>query len=686
MNQRRIATIGLCVLLIISLIPVSSVATQNQQQPKNAAYSEAAKSIHKSSADSSTSVPIQSNASNSSQKAIPAYVPNSRAHKNQAELTNSTKVSITDTQHVTTNKKIATNDTIENLTVVYNGSAQWTEGPIAANQATSVRKTSTEGVDQYSQSPTPPTNAALEPNINNGIIGDDSRLSVRSAYDITNYPWSSIVTLQLVFPDGTRSQCSGAIINGSSSQPPGHVLTAGHCVYSAERGGWVNTTTADSSYVVPGADGTQEPFGRVGIQKIRSYPEWITNENPAYDIALITLDERIGDETGALGYIGIDNTADEVYTHTPTRVTGYPSDKQAGTMWTSVGEGQGTYNFAASEATPEDIVHRYTVDTQVGMSGGPVWVEEYPTPAERQIVSIHAYAVDSDLDGNTEYTQGTRLTESRFSNIQSWTASDSIPDAANDQFEPNDDFISATEVTNDVALDNLRIVSDDVDMFATDLLSGQQLTATSTFDHTQGDLDMVLYNPDQELVAKSQSTTDGEQIEHTSIRNGTYYMAVYGHDDASASYSLSFSTSGSTDSSNDSLPVPAEWTLSTEQYFTLYEDGKRPGTQTISSKLNEWHSTENNSINDVEYSTQEISTALNYWFRSASGGKPIVPTDWELSEKQYFVFYEDGERPSTQEVSAKINQWLSSDSNSVNAVGFNPQEISNAINYWFSNM
>lgn len=687
MSRRHIAIICLCLVIISGLTPITSVAIQDPDPSKNDPYIETDNinqlSISKNSDNKQFT---HSDTSNNSQKKIPSYVPNSPENNKQSSASNTVSPDTTDTgsQPITTNKKIGKNDSLNNLTVIYNGSAQWTENSTSFNQTNSPDNHSAEATTQYSQQPTLPDDTTLQSNLNNGIIGDDDRVSVRSAYEITSYPWSSVVTLQLAFPDGTRSQCSGAIINGSSSQPAGHVLTAGHCVYSDERGGWVNTTGESSSYVVPGADGAQEPFGRVGIQNIRSYSGWITDRNPSYDIALITLDERVGEETGALGYVGIDRMSDEVYTHSPTRVTGYPGDKQPRTMWTSTGDGKGTYDFAASESTPEDIVHRYTVDTRAGMSGGPVWAEEYPTYDEQQIISIHAYAVDADLDGETEYTQGTRLTETRFNDIQSWTASDSIPDLANDRFEPNDDFITATTVSANTTLNNLQIVTNDVDMFATELSSGQRFNVTSVFDHTQGDLDMILYNPNRERVASSQSTTDREQIEHAAADNGTYYVAVYGHDDASASYSLSFHASESTDVSNGSPSVPAGWMLSDEQYFAIYEDGEQPNTQAVSSKLNEWYLSESNSISNTKFSTQEISTALNYWFRTdSSETNSAVPAEWQLSKSQYFAFYEDGERPNTQEASAKINQWFSSESNSINDVRFNSQEISYALNYWF---
>lgn len=449
-------------------------------------------------------------------------------------------------QRVISNETYNQSNSSSGQAIGYNGTDKWIIPPDDPKYSAIQGTTSTQNTGSLFQPSAAPTDSSLNPTINNGIIGPDDRILVADKYNTTEYPWSSIVRLNVAFPDGTRGLCSGAVIAGSDGNPSAHVLTAAHCVYSSDKGGWIDITGESQSYVSPGADGSREPFGRVGIQNIRSYNRWTESENPAYDIALITLDERIGDQTGSLGYVGIDGSTNSIYTHTPTRVTGYPGDKERGTMWTSTGSGEGTYNFASAGSAPENVVHRYTIDTSGGMSGGPAWVEDHPGYDGRPIASVHAYAVDTDRDGETDVTQGTRITRDRFNDIQSWIAEDSVETPTNDRFEPNDDFDSATPITVNNTVTDLQIVSGEFDVFAVNLSSGDRITAESVFNHSQGDLNMVLYTPTQEPVSESTSDTDGEQIKHEVSKNGTYYVAVYGVGDATAPYSLSLNITNNT--------------------------------------------------------------------------------------------------------------------------------------------
>jgi len=247
------------------------------------------------------------------------------------------------------------------------------------------------------------------------------------------------------------------------------------------------------------------------------------------------------------------------------------------------------------------------------MSGGPVWVEDYPAYNERRIASVHAYAVDTDWDGETELTQGTRITRDRFTDIQSWMTDTSVPSPENDRFEPNDDFISATPVSPNRTLTDLQIVNGEFDIFAVKLSSGDQLRAESMFDHNQGNLEMALYSPTQEPLTASQSDTSNEHVEYTASNNGTYYVGMYGQGDDSAPYSLSLAVSETPDSANNTA-VPADWTLNDGQYSAIYEGGERPNTQEISRKLNDWFTSENGTVSGTQFSTQDISTVLNYWF------------------------------------------------------------------------
>ncbi|MDB2276524.1 hypothetical protein PM022_18750 [Halorubrum ezzemoulense] len=161
-------------------------------------------------------------------------------------------------------------------------------------------------------------------------------------------------------------------------------------------------------------------------------------------------------------------------------------------------------------------------------------------------MSVNAYSVDTDRDGETELTQGTRITRDRFTDIQSWMSEDSVTNEENDRFEPNDDFISATPVTANTTLTDLQIANGEFDYFAVELSPGDRLTADSTFDTSQN-LNMVLYGPDQTSLGPTFSETDGKRIKYNASRDGTHYIAMYGIEEASVPYSLSINISESAD-------------------------------------------------------------------------------------------------------------------------------------------
>jgi len=113
--------------------------------------------------------------------------------------------------------------------------------------------------------------------------------------------------------------------------------------------------------------------------------------------------------------------------------------------------------------------------------------------------------------------------------------------AAPDQFEPNDDFNNSTTVEPGT-YSNLSIESADVDVYGVSLERGEALSAAIAFSHAEGDLEMALVGPDQEtVVAASESTTDNESVSTVAAQNGTYYLVVYGHGNATGTYDLTVS-------------------------------------------------------------------------------------------------------------------------------------------------
>ncbi|RAL20426.1 hypothetical protein DL240_16610 [Lujinxingia litoralis] len=117
--------------------------------------------------------------------------------------------------------------------------------------------------------------------------------------------------------------------------------------------------------------------------------------------------------------------------------------------------------------------------------------------------------------------------------IRAFVEGASCADAA---LEPNDAAAMATLVEEDfVGWTELAICEpDDVDLYAVELLRGDELDVLVTFSHAQGDLDLTLFSPAQsteaslggEGVVRSWSSDDDEELSHTAAESGFYYLRV----------------------------------------------------------------------------------------------------------------------------------------------------------------
>ena len=198
------------------------------------------------------------------------------------------------------------------------------------------------------------------------IIGSDNRSQITNT---TAFPYCAICSLRIEWPNGDVEDGTGAVITRMS------ILTAGHCVYQAERGGYANRIT-----VIPGRNGTEQPLGSYATSNVTILTKWRTEGGAANDAAFIKLNTNIGDRTGIMGY---GNYEDSYLLSKSLRLTGYPGDKPSGTMWTHSGipSSVATYTFS------------YSIDAVGGQSGAPVYI-----PSNNQVVGIHSRGNSS---GNT---------------------------------------------------------------------------------------------------------------------------------------------------------------------------------------------------------------------------------------------------------------------------------------------
>ncbi|MEF8812556.1 MAG: PPC domain-containing protein [Halovenus sp.] len=126
-------------------------------------------------------------------------------------------------------------------------------------------------------------------------------------------------------------------------------------------------------------------------------------------------------------------------------------------------------------------------------------------------------------------------------------------DTQSDEFEPNDDFDTATEIAPPFDRDGLQTDVEDFDIYAVQLEPGDRLDVSVTFDHNQGDVDLLLYDPNRDVVESSVSVDDNESASLQASIPGEFYVLVFGLSETATDYSLSVTATG------DELPPNDEF-------------------------------------------------------------------------------------------------------------------------------
>lgn len=179
--------------------------------------------------------------------------------------------------------------------------------------------------------------------------------------------------------EGKRRVGSGTLIS------PRHVLTAAHNVPApAER---------KSMVFVPGDDGMRPPVhGMAGVSAVRMFDAWLEEHDPAWDVALLTLDGALGQSAG---FLAMDTASDADLLGAPVHLLGYPPK----TLQVQMLRGDGTVIQVGSGL----LTH--TIPASVGDSGAGLWGHGEP-----RLVGMHV------RDG----TKAVRLRAELVKQIHAW--------------------------------------------------------------------------------------------------------------------------------------------------------------------------------------------------------------------------------------------------------------------------
>lgn len=219
------------------------------------------------------------------------------------------------------------------------------------------------------------------------IIGADNRVRINPT---TTYPWRAICALKITAQNGTKWIGTGWLVS------PRTVITAGHCVYMHDEGGW-----AKSIEVIPALNDASRPYNSGVSTTFKSVTGWTQSKNRENDYGAIILpaNYRPGDQTGYFGYAVKD---DNFIKSSVLNISGYPGDKGGNQQWF----------MALQTKSVSSRVITYDIDTMGGQSGAPVWVK----------IGDSRYCVGIHTNGHSSGNSATRIVQAVFDNIKNWKA------------------------------------------------------------------------------------------------------------------------------------------------------------------------------------------------------------------------------------------------------------------------
>lgn len=223
--------------------------------------------------------------------------------------------------------------------------------------------------------------------------------------DAAQQPYRSVCVLEVESEGQRRYQATGWFAG------PRTVITAAHCLVSAELGG-----AARVARVMPGHNGAARPYLAVGheFRQARAYVPGA----PAHDYGAILLDEPLGDQVGVLP---LWVASDDELRDAALVLSGYPMrfaipglDEHL--RWAAQCMGTGRVSRVTAEWLYHNVQPIDEIDGLNGLSGAPLWLGAAPDPAAAagvppRVVGLHA------ADGPN---LGVRITQAVADEIAGW--------------------------------------------------------------------------------------------------------------------------------------------------------------------------------------------------------------------------------------------------------------------------
>ncbi len=218
------------------------------------------------------------------------------------------------------------------------------------------------------------------------ILGVDTRSRIQQT---SKQPWRHICALRMEFPSGKVYRGTGFFVG------PRAIVTAGHCVYLHNQGGW-----ARKIMVIPGSNGSSRPLGSVTSTTFRSVGGWVNGKKPECDYGCVILPSGTAfpSNPGSFGFAAFGT---ETLLAKTSVLAGYPGDKPFAELWGD--------KRRLKTVTTKTLI--YEIDTFGGQSGAPVYIK---INGQRFVVGIHNY-------GGSTSNSATRVTQDVYSRLQAWS-------------------------------------------------------------------------------------------------------------------------------------------------------------------------------------------------------------------------------------------------------------------------
>jgi len=356
------------------------------------------------------------------------------------------------------------------------------------------------------------------------VHGADDRVRVG---DTTAFPHRTISYISTEFPNGATYRGTGTVVG------PYMVLTNGHVVYNADRGGFVAKLSVSPGQwqTSQGAD-VHRPYGTKDSARVETNQLYTQTRQFENDYAAALMPEP---------FDGINTYVPLYFNVSPSFINfaGYPKEVQ------SESDSRSLWHASGDILTVTSHILRFMADVTGGNSGGPVWTYDQSTNT-RRIVGLVAFSGSS-------YNGGPRLNSDNLDLISGWL--NWRPDGSgggngggsnDDRYEQNDSFDDASSIsTGTYSLKGL-----DQDNFKVTTREGK-LTVSIT--GSQGDLDLAIWykvSGEWEEV-KARSTTSNESITRT-VPSGETFIRVEPYNGGTSAYTLrvSFTPKSSNNSGN----------------------------------------------------------------------------------------------------------------------------------------